>query len=391
MLNEHGIAYLNGDYQNNSNSNPNKIPIQELFKEDTIIYEGNNRHEAVLRIMESLLKRNYGVLTEDQVKQLSQEWNQKHCNLPLNEIEFEKQWKAATRFIGKQPAEPEPENKFTNSNKFDEKYPELKGNIYYQINEIPEKFIIAYKQKKTVIEATVKREEKTIGKTSTIKEYLVHNKTFLACIPVKITRHKTPLGFLQTQETFSISFIDSVNEQLTFKHKTLSAIIQSLRDSGYVLSDGADLALAALVQAYRERELIEENEDIEYIGFFKIGDKIIASNVQIKKPEIIDLHDAIQFLIGKLKELGYENRTDLLATSMIWSMVSPLGYIIKTNDYFVKSLNLSGFSNSTKSNTGKIILAVDGHVDDRNYRFNFDRVDTEARFGKAISFQYRFI
>ena len=45
-------------------------PIQELFKPDFTVYEGHNRHEALLRAMESLLARNIEILSHDQIKSL---------------------------------------------------------------------------------------------------------------------------------------------------------------------------------------------------------------------------------------------------------------------------------------------------------------------------------
>ena len=78
-----------------------RVPISELFKEDTVIYEGHNRHEAILRVMESLLRRNAGILSSEQIEQLSKDWNSKHCSPPLDEREYNKQWKSATDFISK--------------------------------------------------------------------------------------------------------------------------------------------------------------------------------------------------------------------------------------------------------------------------------------------------
>src|SRR5712691_1711587 len=74
------------------------VPIQELFKNDTQILEGHNRHEALLRAMESLISRNTDVLSLEQIKQLSREWNAQHCVPPLDHKECEKQWQCATRF-----------------------------------------------------------------------------------------------------------------------------------------------------------------------------------------------------------------------------------------------------------------------------------------------------
>jgi P4 family phage/plasmid primase-like protien len=78
-----------------------RIPINELFREDSVIYEGHNRHESLLRVMESLLRRNAGILSANQIEQLSRDWNVKHCSPPLEEKEFNKQWKCATDFISK--------------------------------------------------------------------------------------------------------------------------------------------------------------------------------------------------------------------------------------------------------------------------------------------------
>ena len=121
-----------------------------------------------------------------------------------------------------------------------------------------------------------------------IIEYsLVHNKTYLTCIPVKIVRHKNPLTFLESAAKYTISFVDAAGEHYTFSHKTLSEILSNLRDLGYVLTDGAEGALGTMVQAYKESKQIEDNEDMDYIGFFTDKDnKIIASNIEINEPVI---------------------------------------------------------------------------------------------------------
>jgi len=52
--------------------------------------------------MESYISRNRDVLSEEQTKQLSNEWNEQHCLPPLDDREFEKQWNCATRFMASQ-------------------------------------------------------------------------------------------------------------------------------------------------------------------------------------------------------------------------------------------------------------------------------------------------
>jgi hypothetical protein len=369
ICNKYGIPYLT----NGNGNGCSKQPINELFNEDTKIYEGHNRHEAILRVMESLLRRNHGILRDEQIKPLAIEWNQKHCIPPLDNKEFEKQWKDAIKFIER-----------NDTNKTERKrYPELVGNVYYQTNEKPEKYVIAYKHKNTTIEATARKNKEKVGANVTIEKYLFHNKTYLACIPVKIVRHNNPLTFLETSAKYSITFVDSVGETHAFKHKTLAEIVQCLRDLAFVISDGADMALAAMVQAYKENKLIEDNEDIEYTGFFTDkNNEIIASNLDVRMPTAQEVRDAVNFL----EELRpyYHKRLDLLATSIVWGMVAPLMFMLKQNNYYLRLLQFYGSPNATKSNTGKIILALDGHQEDHKFTLNLSRFDTVARVGQAL-------
>lgn len=261
---------------------------------------------------------------------------------------------------------------------------ELIGNTYYQINEKPERYIIAYKQKKQLIETTARSNKVTIGDKEIIEYNLFHNKTYLTCIPVRIVRHKNPLTFLESVAKYTISFVDAAGESYTFSHKTLSEILSNLRDLGYVLSDGAEGALGAMVQAYKESKQIVDNEDMDYIGFFTDKDnKIIASNIKITDPVVAHLDDALAFL-EELKQY-YEKRLDLLATATVWGMIAPAIFMLKTNNYFLKWFHFYGFPNAIKSNTGKIILSFDGHHDDEDYLLKMSRIDTIARLGDQIS------
>jgi hypothetical protein len=370
ICNKYGIPYLT----NNGNVvvGDDKQPINELFDEDNEVYAGHNRHLAVLRVMGSLLRRNKDILSKEKIRELAEEWNQKHCIPALEKKDMDRQWKAALNFL--------------EQSSFDiSTYPELSGNVYYQINEKPAKYIVAYRQKNQVIEVTVKTEDNKNAET--LRKYIVHNKTYLACIPVKIIRHRSPLTFLEESTKYTISFVDAIGEKQIFKHKTLAEIIQGLRDLGYVLNDGADTALGAMVQAYKERKLIEDNEDIEYIGFFTDNEnKIFASNNDIKKPTVEELIDALKLIIDELKTI-YEdnNRLDLLATSIVWGMIAPIIFILKTNNYFLKLLHYYGFANATKSSTGKLILALDGHENDSRFSMQFGRIDSQARLGDAVS------
>ena len=69
--------------------------------------------------------------------------------------------------------------------------------VSYQVNEKPEKYIFAYKNICT-IETTTKQNNTTMVATV---HFLVHNKTYLTCIPIRIVRHRSPLTFLDSAES----------------------------------------------------------------------------------------------------------------------------------------------------------------------------------------------
>jgi len=85
-------------YDLNVNSN-GKIPIEKLFDVDFKVFEGHNRHEALLRIMESLIQRNKTIRKLEQIKDIALQWNNQHCIPPLDERDFERQWEYALEFI----------------------------------------------------------------------------------------------------------------------------------------------------------------------------------------------------------------------------------------------------------------------------------------------------
>lgn len=111
-------------------------PIEELFSPDFKITAGNNRSGALLRVMESLISRNRNILTESQILALSQQWNQDHCEPPLDESKVNYQWECAKGFIQKNNVDE------TNISNKDEK-PEEKSNlnVHHLLNSVKERWI----------------------------------------------------------------------------------------------------------------------------------------------------------------------------------------------------------------------------------------------------------
>ena len=100
---KYGIKYLENDTGHGSSD----IPIDELFEEDFTIYEGHNRHKALMRAAESMIRTNKGVLSEEAIKYMAHVWNEKHCKPPLDDTQFYEQWQDAKDFIARKKKEEE--------------------------------------------------------------------------------------------------------------------------------------------------------------------------------------------------------------------------------------------------------------------------------------------
>ncbi len=96
VFNRFGIPYLE---RKGRADGSNLTPIHELFKTETRILKGNNRHEGILREMDSILARNRAVVPLETMRKWAWDENLRLCEPPLDEIEFEKQWQCAIDWI----------------------------------------------------------------------------------------------------------------------------------------------------------------------------------------------------------------------------------------------------------------------------------------------------
>lgn len=92
-----------------------------------------------MRVMESLISRNRNILTESQTLALSQQWNQDHCEPPLDESKVNYQWECAKGFIQ--------ENFTTNESNIQDKYDDANPgeksslDIHHLLNSVKKRWI----------------------------------------------------------------------------------------------------------------------------------------------------------------------------------------------------------------------------------------------------------
>jgi len=100
----YGIQYPGGnvnhtdDAMNRTVVDHNQTPTRELFRPGIKIFEGQNRHEALMRTMEHIILHN-SLIDQESLWRFAEDWNNQHCEPPLDSREFSKQWKAAINFV----------------------------------------------------------------------------------------------------------------------------------------------------------------------------------------------------------------------------------------------------------------------------------------------------
>jgi hypothetical protein len=101
----------------------------------------------------------------------------------------------------------------------------LEGNIWTEIGKNPIRWIIAdskmkqvYKARQYDYEVTIKH-DKEEQKEKVCK--LSIDNTIFRCIPVSITKHESPLDFLQNQTNYTMTFKDTTGKTFTQFRKTI--------------------------------------------------------------------------------------------------------------------------------------------------------------------------
>lgn len=261
------------------------------------------------------------------------------------------------------------------------------GCISYKINSLPDKYVLGSPDNKVV---EVQRKSSTDKETGLTSSYFITNKTFTACKPVRIIKHKNLLSFLELLQRYTMQFKGSEpSGNFIIKHKTISEIVAELKNGNALCENGIDVAITAQIKGFEKAGLLEINDDMSYTGFFTSEDsrQITASNVGIINADVDEerLKDTLEY-INELAKAGYQNRLNLLAHVVLFGIIAPCSFIFKViRAPLLEWVHLYGKPNASKSTSGKIVLAIDGHENDDNYNVNLAHVDSIARLGDTIS------
>jgi len=355
--------------------------IEYLHLPTTILGKGQGRHDATKVIINNYYWKYSGEwleLSDDQRFERAWDWHIKHCSPSRPKEEFDSlcRW-AKDKFRVKRD---ELHEKVRDDRK--NTHDGVSARVSYQIS--PHNYVTGTPDNRLVETRHTWSEES--GQLIE-KEYIV--RTFFACKPVRIIKHRNPLSFLEMPQKYTIEFRGcQPSGTFTIKHKSLPQIIARLKQSEALTDKNLDNAMIAQIKGFEQAGLLEENDDLDYTGFFPIdGREIICSNLDI--PENIDIEEvnaALDFIDLLADTTAFRDRLELLSHTMLFGLIAPCSFVFKkVKAPWLGWMHNYGSPNASKTSSAKLALALDGRETDDDYIVSMKHVDTLPRMGDTIS------
>lgn len=164
---EQSMNGIYNKYSVNIDPQDHNVPISNLFEEDFVVYEGNNRHLHLLRCCESIYSRSNKILTFDELFARASSWNTKHCKPPLVEKEVINIVKQSITWINKK--NPSLKSRLPESENIIKKQDEEVNNSYIDRNELLERL-----PNKKLVEYIIETAQKTVKQENSLVRLILY-------------------------------------------------------------------------------------------------------------------------------------------------------------------------------------------------------------------------
>lgn len=241
----------------------------------------------------------------------------------------------------------------------------LSKDIWTIVSEDPIRLIVTRQKEGDIVRVMVEKKKITVVHDDDDKEEIQQDIQILnvgtvifRVYPIKIVLHESPLKFLESPSTYSITFEDQINQQFTL-NGTVEQIIAQLKEyPGCVISAyGVSEVLNAVIAGFRDDGKLEVDSTVDFEGYYYHNDDICMSKIDLDtrhpvrtREEVIDccnyLDERAKFQVWKYKLKDREiDRRDLLSSAIQWTIAAPFNFAIKqiTNKkYWIKIFDFSG-------------------------------------------------
>ena len=274
----------------------------------------------------------------------------------------------------------------------------LEGNMWTEIAKNPLRWVIAdskmkviYKAHQYDYEVTVKHDKEE--QREKLYKLSIDN-TIIRCIPISITKHESPLDFLQNQTNYTMTFKDTIGKTFTQIRKTIEQIMDYLKSEGYIMPGyGATEALSAIITAFREDTKLSIDRTINAKGLYWIDNKLVPVRLEV---EYLSAYDKFMSLpIEERQRIAKETvdfieylvknfKAGVIPTALKIGVIAPANFALKqyTNDIvWIPSLFTYGWPRTGKTTVSVIPSALYFPFLSTSRKRPYTSINSEARFG----------
>lgn len=408
------VDSLCGDYMSDQDKSAH-ISWLEDPANYTKLGVGQGRHNALVTLGTSYFYRfkdGWSKYTDDQRREKLLEYNSKFA-VPKSEKEFNDVWKWIVdkhrrtrdeRHEKLNEEEKRRKQEFNKTHTFsmysDEIKMSLGENVWTEIAKNPIRWIIADSKMKVIYKAHQYDYEITVKHDKDEQREKIYklsiDNTIIRCVPTNITKHESPLNFLQSQNqtNYTMTFINTTDNTFTLVRKTIEQIMDYLKSEGYIMPGyGATEALSAIITAFREDGKLAIDRTINARGLFWIDDKLVPVRLD---EEYISAYDKLISLpiearqriaketVDFIEYLVKNFKTGVIPTALKIGVISPANFALKqyTNDIvWVPSLFTYGWPRTGKTTISVIPAALYFSFMSTSRKRPYTSINSEARFG----------
>jgi hypothetical protein len=219
------------------------------------------------------------------------------------------------------------------------------------------------------------------------------DNTIFRCIPISITKHESPLDFLQNQTNYTMAFKDTTGKTFTQVRKMIEQITDYLKNEGYIMPGyGATEALSAIITAFREDGKLSIDRTINAKGLYWIDNELVPVRLE---EEYLAAYDKFMSLpieerqqtakgtVEFIENLNKNFKPGVIPTALKIGVISPANFALKqyTNDIvWIPSLFTYGWPRTGKTTASVIPSALYFPFMSMSRKRPFTSINSEARY-----------
>lgn len=320
--------------------------------------------------MDSLIRKYEKDRPLEEIKKIGYDWNQEHCQPPLDDKESDRQWESALKFITT-----------ATINLSSESILENKRYITKKINDTPEVYYYADKMEKKIGRLIINKKEKD-------DDGIHFTNIIIDAVPKKIFIYDNNPILEKSLERIKIIFESNTCKELEVgPYDNTDSIIKELENRHLILNKKtADEALSCIINAHKEKKIVEHLDGLTTAGYYLLNGNVkVVGNLQNISNEFD--HEKIKQTITFLHFLankGWKNK-NIFPTVLKWGVVAPFSFSVKFNsEKWIPWLQLYGCGQTGKTTLGLLILQM-WNLNTKTKSIGFNNIDSVARFGHQIS------